>query len=69
MHGVQRSFYYEQNQYTYQCITIVDKMVQLGFYQNEKELLSILEPMVSLLDGSNDFTSREEEMSFNKFQE
>ena len=25
--------------------------------------------MVSLLDGSNDFTSKEEEMSFNKYQE
>jgi len=69
MNGVQRSFAHEQNQFTFQCITIVDKMVQLGFYQNEKELLSILEPMVSLLDGSNDFTSKEEEHSFNRFQE
>ena len=39
-------------------------MIQLGFYQTERELLLVLEPMISLLDGSNDFHSREEEEAF-----
>ena len=65
MHGIQRSYDPEQNTFTFQCITIVDKMVQLGFYSNEKELLAILDPMISLLDGSNDFTSKDEEERFN----
>lgn len=65
MHGIQRSYDPEQNTFTFQCITIVDKMVQLGFYSNEKELLAILDPMIALLDGSNDFTSKDEEERFN----
>jgi hypothetical protein len=42
-------------------------MVQLGFYQNETELLRLIEPIISLLDGSNDFHSPEEEEAFNAF--
>ena len=41
-------------------------MVMLGFYQAESELLKILEPMIALLDGSNDFHSRAEEEAFNQ---
>ena len=43
-------------------------MLQLGFYTNEKELLLVVEPMISLLDGSNDFHSREEEEAFNAME-
>ena len=44
-------------------------MVLLGFYTNEKELLDVLLPIIDLLDGSNDFSSREEEESFLKTNE
>ena len=47
---------------------ITEKMLQLGFYQNEKELLNVLEPIISLLDGSNDFHSREEEEAFKQLE-
>jgi hypothetical protein len=30
-------------------------MVDLGFYENEQEFLDVLEPIIDLLDGSNDF--------------
>jgi hypothetical protein len=44
-------------------------MVLLGFYQNDKELLKILEPLIALLDPSNDFYSAEEELSYNEWLE
>jgi hypothetical protein len=47
-----------------EVLHIVESMIKLGFYNNEKELLLILEPIISLLDGSNDFTSPEEEELF-----
>ena len=45
-------------------LIITEKMLELGFYTNEKELLLVVEPMISLLDGSNDFHSRDEEEAF-----
>jgi len=53
---------------TLQVLIIVEKMVMLGFYQNEKEILLIMEPIIALLDGSNDFISEEEERAFNVAQ-
>ena len=44
-------------------------MVLLGFYQNDKELLKILEPMIVLLDPSNDFYSPEDEIAYNEWLE
>lgn len=48
-----------------EVLNIVEKMIILGFYNNETELLLVIEPIISLLDGSNDFTSPEEEKLFN----
>ena len=39
-------------------------MVLLGFYENEAELLEVLEPIIYLLDGSNDFIYPDEEEAF-----
>ena len=44
-------------------------MVHLGFYDNEQELLEVLEPMIDLLDGSNDFNTKDEEDAFIAHQE
>ena len=49
---------------TMEVLNIVEKMIHLGFYQNEKEILRVIDPIISLLDGSNDFTSKEEEEAF-----
>jgi hypothetical protein len=44
-------------------------MINLGFYQNEIELIEIINPIISLLDGSNDFSTKAEEDAFNVFIE
>jgi hypothetical protein len=44
-------------------------MIKLGFYQNENELIEIINPIISLLDGSNDFSTKEEETAFNVWME
>ena len=36
----------------------------LGFYENEEQIVEILNPVISLLDGSMDFTSIEEEEKY-----
>lgn len=50
---------------TLQILIITEKMVMLGFYQNDNELLKLMEPIISLLDGSNDFHNKAEEEAFN----
>ena len=40
-------------------------MVNLGFLQNDKEYLTLMQPLISLLDGSNDFNTLAEEQAFN----
>lgn len=37
-------------------------MIILGFYTNEEELLSILNPIIFVLDGSTDYISAEDEI-------
>lgn len=40
-------------------------MIQLGFYETDTELIQILNPVISLLDGSNDFVTKDEEEAYN----
>lgn len=47
-----------------QILNIIDAMVRLGFYESEKELKSMADPLITLLDGSLDFFSKEEENLF-----
>lgn len=61
LNGNQRSYQREINILTLEVLNILEKMILLGFYQNENDLIKILNPVISLLDGSNDFTSKEEE--------
>jgi hypothetical protein len=68
MNGVQRSHTTDVNQLTLQVLIIVEKMIVLGFYVNEQELIKIINPIISLLDGSNDFSSGEEEEAYNAHQ-
>ena len=65
VNGVQRSFENDFNLLTLQVLTIFDLMIQLGFYETDEELIQILNPVISLLDGSNDFVTKEEEEAFN----
>ena len=67
--GIQRSFTTEHNILTLEVLKIIEKMIILGFYTNETELLKVIMPMIQLLDGSNDFTSQDEENQYNIFIE
>ena len=60
-----RSYNKDLNQLTLQILIITEKMVNLGFLQNDKEYLNLMQPLISLLDGSNDFNSQSEEQAFN----
>jgi hypothetical protein len=44
-----------------EVLEILEKMISLGFYSTEEELIAVLFPLISLLDGSCDFTSPDEE--------
>ena len=57
MAGVQRSFANDLNTLTLQILSILEKMIKLGFYQKEDEIVKIVNTIINLLDGSNDFTS------------
>jgi hypothetical protein len=43
-------------------LNILEKMIILGFYTNEEELLSILNPIIFVLDGSTDYISVDDEI-------
>lgn len=69
MGGVMRAFKTEENIFTYQVLLISEKMVLLGFYNNDIELLELVEHLISMLDGSNDFVDLEDEQAFNLQQQ
>ena len=63
--GIQKAYEVEFNEFTFQVLNIIDAMVRLGFYNNEKELKAMADPLITLLDGSLDFFSKEEELAWN----
>jgi len=67
--GVQRTFDNDLNTLTLQVLNMLEKMIKLGFYLNESEVIRIINLIINLLDGSNDFTSKDEEDAFIAFQE
>ena len=44
-------------------------MIKLGFYTTQEEMISILNPIIDLLDGSNDFTTPDEEQAYTAYIE
>jgi len=47
---------------TLEILNILEKMIILGFYTSEEELLSILNPIIFVLDGSTDYISVDDEI-------
>lgn len=64
LNGVTRAFKNDDNILTMSVLLMVENMVRLGFFQNDKEYKAVMIPILSLLDGSNDFMSEEEEQIF-----
>jgi len=52
--GIQKAFENDLNAYIVQLLGIVEAMVRLGFYLDEDDLITVIDPLISLLDGSLD---------------
>jgi hypothetical protein len=49
-----------------EALKVIETMISLGFYSNEKELIQIMDPLITLLDGSLDFYDEDEEIEHKK---
>jgi hypothetical protein len=49
-----------------EALKVIETMITLGFYSNEKELINIMDPLITLLDGSLDFYDDDEEIEHKK---
>lgn len=52
--GVQKAFETDLNTYIVDLLRLVEAMVRLGFYESEDDLINVIGPLISLLDGSLD---------------
>lgn len=50
------------NLFMIEALKVIETMITLGFYSNEKELINIMDPLITLLDGSLDFYDDDEEI-------
>jgi hypothetical protein len=57
-----KTFNREYNYFIYKIVCLTEALLMLGAYQNEEEIQSLIPILVGLLDGTNDFTSPEEEV-------
>ena len=46
---------------TLAIINLAEAMITYGFYTSQDELVDMIDPLITLLDGSKDVTTREEE--------
>jgi hypothetical protein len=46
---------------------MIEKAIQLGFYTSQDDMLTVLNRLVDMLDGSNDFTTKDEEDACNAY--
>jgi hypothetical protein len=58
--GVQKAFETDFNTYIVQLLGLVDAMVRLGFYEDEDDLILVIDPLISLLDGSLDIIDQDQ---------
>jgi hypothetical protein len=59
--GICRVYETEFNLFMLEALKIIETMIGLGFYWSEDELISIVNPLITLLDGSLDFYDPMEE--------
>ncbi len=58
--GVQKAFETDFNTYIVELLGLVDAMVRLGFYNDEDDLINVIDPLISLLDGSLDIIDQDQ---------
>ena len=60
LQGVQKAFEIDYNTYIVEVLGLIDAMVKLGFYNDEDDLIKVVDPMISLLDGSLDVIDKDQ---------
>jgi len=56
----------EFNNFMIEILKLIETMLDLGFYTKEQEIIQIIDPLITLLDGTLDFYEEEEEINQNK---
>lgn len=59
--GMQKSYQKEKNKMSLAVLNLAKCMVTYGFYISEEELIEMIDPLITMLDGSRDLSSQEEE--------
>ena len=59
--GVQKAFETDFNTYIVQLLGLIDAMMRLGFYNDEDDLITVIDPLISLLDGSLDIIDQQDQ--------
>lgn len=59
--GMQKSYEKDKNEMTLSVLNLARNLIIYGFYRSEDELIEMIDPLITLLDGSHDVTTREEE--------
>ena len=61
LNGIQKAYEVDHNAYVLEILGLTQAMLNLGFYQDEEELITMIDPLITLLDGSLDIVSLEQE--------
>lgn len=61
LNGIQKAYEVDHNAYVLEILGLTQAMLSLGFYQDEDELITMIDPLITLLDGSLDIVSIEQE--------
>ena len=59
------SYEQEKNELTLSVLELTEALITFGFFRSQKELVDVVDPLITLMDGSHDAANRleEEEMS------
>jgi len=61
LEGYQKAFETMDNEFTQSALILCKNMLEFGFYKTTMDLDDLLEPLFSLLNGTKDVTTKEEE--------
>jgi len=60
--GQQKSFERDKNGMTLSVLNLAKSLVMFGFYRTEDRLIDMIDPLITLLDGSHDVTSKADDI-------
>ena len=59
--GVQKAFEKHKNEMTLEILNLSEALIINGVYIDDQELIALIDPMITLLDGSKDVSTKREE--------